>query len=191
MAEALQQESLWQYDHLADQYVHWNGERVSPQEYQNRMRVGEPEPVRPAPDQSPPTEHKALPVAGYTSQPSRTVAAVNINKEWEERLLRRLEHERLVRVHAVGELPAGDAQVGQRHPRRRRGSGRPGVRGTSDEQEREPDDSHGRQERDRRRVCSRVDRVAGRAQFVRLAVTAAQMLHAPRAHERARACESA
>ena len=37
------------------------------------------------------TEHQPLPVAGYTAQSGDKVAQVNVNKEFEERLLRRCE----------------------------------------------------------------------------------------------------
>lgn len=37
------------------------------------------------------TSHKPLPVAGYTEQPEDKVTAVNVNKEMEEVILRRLD----------------------------------------------------------------------------------------------------
>jgi len=37
------------------------------------------------------TEHTPLPVAGYTSQSNDKVATVNINKQIEEQMLRRLD----------------------------------------------------------------------------------------------------
>lgn len=36
-------------------------------------------------------DHEGLPVAGYTSQPATKVIAVNVNKELEERVLRRID----------------------------------------------------------------------------------------------------
>jgi hypothetical protein len=39
----------------------------------------------------PPATHSPLPVAGYTAQPDSRIAVVNINKQLEERVLRRLD----------------------------------------------------------------------------------------------------
>lgn len=39
------------------------------------------------------SEHRGLPVAGYTTQPNWRVQKVNANKELEERTLRQMEHD--------------------------------------------------------------------------------------------------
>lgn len=49
------------------------------------------------------TDHKGLPVHGYNPQSSDKVAAVNANKELEERVLRQMD--------ALASLPAGSVDA--------------------------------------------------------------------------------